>query len=130
MIDHDKLANVLDVPNTYEPPQLPTVHLEEDKQSDNDFQYARSNLCQIIEVGKDALREAIEIVSQDQNPRSIEAFSVLAKNLAEINKDLIGIHQQAPKKEEAVSQTNINNAVFVGSTNELLKMIKKETTDA
>ena len=129
-IDQNKLAEVLDV-DVYNPapkqlPSVPEAHVDSTFQSD--FEYARGNIFTFIETGKDALQEALTVASASESARGFEVVGGLLKNLSEINKQLIDIHKQKTEiSTPAPTQpgTSINNAVFVGSTAELLKLIGK-----
>jgi len=95
---------------------------------DNDFEHARDNLYDLIETGKDALLDMIEVAKQSENPRSYEVVGNILKQLADMNQQLLHLHSQkqrlnpvTPKTEQAASVTN--NAIFVGSTTELNKLI-------
>jgi ABC-type proline/glycine betaine transport system substrate-binding protein len=78
-------------------------------------------------TGQNALYSALEVAKQSEHPRAYEVVGNLMKQLADVNQQLMDIHQQKAKldgpKESAQKVTN--NAIFVGSTSELNKMIKK-----
>lgn len=93
----------------------------------NDFDNVRDNLYSLLDVGKEALDDMLEVSRQSENPRAYEVLGTMMKNLADMNQQLLDIHQQkqkivAPVKQESAQVTN-NNAIFVGSTTELAKMI-------
>lgn len=96
--------------------------------ADDDFENARINLQQLLLQGKEALENALEVAKQSEHPRAFEVVGNLIKQLADVNQQLMDLHQQkqkldAPAKGEAKKVTN-NNAIFVGSTAELNKLIK------
>lgn len=94
---------------------------------DNDFVNVRDNLYDLLETGRDALYEMLEVAKQSEHPRAYEVVGNLMKQLADMNQQLLDIHQQKRKLEPQVKTTEAstvtNNAIFVGSTNDLAKMI-------
>jgi hypothetical protein len=93
----------------------------------SDYDTARDNLRELLVTGQNALYSALEVAKQSEHPRAYEVVGNLMKQLADVNQQLMDIHQQKAKldgpKESAQKVTN--NAIFVGSTSELNKMIKK-----
>ena len=77
--------------------------------SDQDFQYARENLYNLIERGQDGLDELLEIAKASQHPRAFEVVGQLVDKLTTTNKELLNLHN-----------------LFVGSTADLQKFLKKE----
>jgi hypothetical protein len=94
-----------------------------------DADFARENIRELVTQGNQAVNELMLIARDGQHPRAFEVLSGLMKNLADMNKDLLEIQKRkkdlAPKAE---SQNNlsIDKAVFVGSTAELVKMLKTQ----
>ena len=92
-----------------------------------DYGKARNNLHSLLITGQEALNAALEVAQASENPRAFEVVGNLMKQLAEVNQQLMDLHQQkqkltAPdKKEQSANVTN--NAIFVGSTQELSKII-------
>ena len=99
----------------------------------NDFQYARENLYHIIERGRDAMDELLEIAKSEESPRAFEVFGQLLKNMTDSQQKLMELHQKKQKlendgeRQEVTKAQNVTNALFVGSTADLLKLVKKET---
>ena len=99
----------------------------------NDFQYARENLYHIIERGRDAMDELLEIAKSEESPRAFEVFGQLLKNMTDSQEKLMELHQKKQKlendgeRQEVTKAQNVTNALFVGSTADLLKLVKKET---
>jgi hypothetical protein len=94
---------------------------------ENDYDVARNNLRELLTTGQSALIQALEVAKQSEHPRAFEVVGNLMKQLADVNQQLMDLHQQkqkldAPKAGEKAKVTN--NAIFVGSTHELAKMIK------
>jgi hypothetical protein len=124
----DKLSQVFDVTpigNTEVLPQVAPQQIRND-QLDDDYETTRSNLHTILQQGQDALYHALEVAKASEHPRAFEVVGGLMKHLSDINTQLLDLHKkkqsiEAPTKEERKSVTN--NAIFVGSTNELSKML-------
>jgi len=95
------------------------------KDDDIDYNYARENYYNLIERNQDAVEEMLEIAKQSEHPRAFEVVGQLIKSGLDANKELMSLHKT--KKElsiEKSSGVNVNNAVFVGSTAELQKLLK------
>ena len=104
-----------------------------DDNENNDFKYARENLYHIIERGRDAMDELLEIAKAEESPRAFEVFGQLLKNMTDSQEKLMELHQKKQKlendgeRQEVTKAQNVTNALLVGSTAELLKLVKKET---
>ena len=105
---------------------------QEEKDAEEDFAVARENVKDILDKGTEALAGILRIAEASEHPRAYEVAANLIKTLTESNKSLLDLHEQrrqlAPvkveeKKPEAASVTN--NNVFVGTTAELLALIKQ-----
>ena len=95
--------------------------------SDSDFQYARENLYNLIERGQDGLDELLEIAKASQHPRAFEVVGQLVDKLTTTNKELLNLHKSKKDiRSERGGPTSVNNNLFVGSTAELQKFLKKE----
>lgn len=97
---------------------------------EDDYDHARTNLRKLLLDGQAALATALSVAQQSEHPRAIEVVGNLMKQMADINQQLLDLHQQkqkldAPKTEKSGSTTN--NAIFVGSTTDLNKLIKNMT---
>lgn len=93
---------------------------------ETDYDTTRENLRELLIVGQNALHHALEVAKQSEHPRAFEVVGNLMKQLADVNQQLMDLHQQkqkldAPKKG---ADKITNNAIFVGSTAELNKLIK------
>ena len=95
--------------------------------SDTDFQYSRENLYNIIERGSDAMDGLLEIAKETEHPRAYEVVGQLIDKLTNANKELIGLHKtmQTVKDDLIKSPQNVTNALFVGSTADLQKLLKQ-----
>jgi hypothetical protein len=94
-----------------------------------DADFARENIRELVVQGNQAVNELMLIARDGQHPRAFEVLSGLMKNLADMNKDLLEIQKRkkdlAPKAETQ-NNLNIDKAVFVGSTAELVRMLKTQ----
>ena len=104
----------------------PLVNGQEDE---TDFQYARENLYNLIERGQDGLEELLEIAKQSQHPRAFEVVGQMIDKPANTNKELLNLHKSKKdiQAEKTSGPTNVTNALFVGSTSELQKLLKGKT---
>lgn len=131
----ESLSNVFDVDHV-DPivGEIVEVNYEEVSTSDkieSDYDISRNNLHSLIEHGKQALEHALEVAKQSEHPRAFEVVGGLIKQLADVNQQLMDVHQQKKKLEEPSKgqqgKNVTNNSIFVGSTADLSKMIKQMT---
>lgn len=131
----DILDNVLGVTDIVEtttkdvtPPKpvlVPETKMTEED-IDNDYKYQRENFYNLIERGQDAIDGILDLARESEHPRTYEVAGQLIKNVAEVTEKL-GDLQSKMKKLKEVPNTapkNVTNALFVGSTAELQKMLK------
>lgn len=106
---------------------VPVVIDNNENVIESDTDYARKNIRSLIEKGNDAMDKLLMVADQSEHPRAYEVAAGLIKNLADLNKDLLELQKRKrdlQPKESAQNNLNIDKAVFVGSTAELVKMIK------
>lgn len=111
-------------------PELRTKDLPDDIAKD--YTYARENLYDVIEKGTSALDELVHLAKASEHPRAFEVVSQLTKTLVDANKDLLEIQKKVKslrKEDEKKGPNNVTNALFVGSTSELQKLIKGDSED-
>jgi len=106
-----------------------SVYNSADKEQDieTDYQYARENLYKVIESGSGALDELVELAKQSQSPRAFEIVGQLVKTLTDANKDLLEVQKKVKdlkREEKSKGPNNVTNALFVGNTTDLQKMLK------
>ena len=94
-----------------------------------DYRQTRNNLYALLNQGQDALIAALSVAKQSEHPRAFEVVGNLMTQLADVNEKLMKLHEKkqkldAPVKKEEQSKQVTNNAIFVGSTAELNKMIQ------
>jgi hypothetical protein len=91
------------------------------------YQQSKENLQGIIDQGQEAMEEILNIAKAGQHPRAFEVYGGLLKNMVDANKELLNIQKQMREMDEEKkkqSGTNIDKAIFVGSTSELSKLLK------
>ena len=97
-----------------------------DEDIDNDYKYQRENFYNLIERGQDAITGILDLARESETPRSYEVAGNLIKQVAEVNEKLVDLQMIMLKLKEVPSNApkNVTNALFVGSTAELQKMLK------
>ena len=123
MAEHnDKIAETLDL-TPVEPKEIVEVKPADDK-LENDFQYARENLYNIIERGTDALNGIVDLANQSQHPRSFEVVADLVRTLSGANKDLLDIQKKMKDMDpEKHGPKKVENNLFIGSTKDLTDLL-------
>ena len=122
------LDNVLGITDVVEPSTssvtLPEVIVPEEV--DNDYEYQRRNFYQLIERGQDAIDGILELAKESETPRSYEVAGNMIKQVADVTEKLGELQLKMQKLKEVPSNApkNVTNALFVGSTSELQKMLK------
>ena len=92
-----------------------------------DYEYTRGNLYSIIEKGQEALNGVLELAQESEMPRAYEVAGQLIKNVADATDKLLDLQKKLKEVEEekqTKGPSTVNNALFVGSTAELAKMLK------
>ena len=124
----DVLDNVLGITDVVETTTsnvtLPEVKVP--KEVDNDYEYQRRNFYQLVERGQDAIDGILELAKESEHPRSYEVAGQLIKNVADVTEKLGELQLKMQKLKEVPNNApkNVTNALFVGSTSELQKMLK------
>ena len=91
-----------------------------------DYDYTRGNLYSLIEKGQEAINGIMEVAGETASPRAYEVAGQLIKSVADTTDKLMDLQKKVKEVEEDNKTTNnvTNNALFVGSTSELSKMLK------
>ncbi len=94
-----------------------------------DYEYTRGNLYSIIEKGQEALNGILELAQESEMPRAYEVAGQLIKNVADATDKLMKLQKELKdvNEESAKGPTNVTNALFVGSTADLAKLLKSES---
>ena len=124
----DVLDNVLGITDVVETSTstvtLPNVKVPEEV--DNDYKYQRENFYRLVERGQDAIDGILELAKESEHPRSYEVAGNLIKQVADVTEKLGDLQIKMQKLKEVPNNApkNVTNALFVGSTSELQKMLK------
>jgi hypothetical protein len=92
-----------------------------------DYEYTRGNLYSIIEKGQEAINGILELAQESEMPRAYEVAGQLIKNVADATDKLLDLQKKLKdvnEEKETKGPSTVNNALFVGSTAELAKMLK------
>jgi hypothetical protein len=123
---NEKLSEVLDI-NPIEI-ETTTEIVEVKSTVDDDSDFARGNIRNLIEKGNKAMDDLLLVANASEHPRAYEVAAGLIKNLADLNKDLLEIQKRkkdlSPQDASNAKSINVDKAVFVGSTAELVKLLK------
>ena len=94
-----------------------------------DYEYTRGNLYSIIEKGQEALNGILELAQESEMPRAYEVAGQLIKNVADATDKLMKLQKELKdvNEESTKGPTNVTNALFVGSTADLAKLLKSES---
>jgi hypothetical protein len=92
-----------------------------------DYEYTRGNLYSLIEKGQEAINGILELAQETEAPRAYEVAGQLIKNVADATDKLLELQKKLKDIEEEKPRgpTTVNNALFVGSTAELSKLLKQ-----
>ena len=132
----DKLNEVLgiaEVDKTYENEVLPKkmnteVMVPEDKDPDIDFETGRKNLYNLLDKGNEAIDGILNLAKEGEHPRAYEVAGQLIKTVSEVSQNLLDLQEKLKKIKDVPEKgpKNVTNALFVGSTTELTKLLKNK----
>ena len=131
MSDFDSIDKALNVKSEIIDSPKPTVKKEDPKKTNEigkDYDYTRGNLYSLIEKGQEAINGIMEVAGETASPRAYEVAGQLIKSVADTTDKLMDLQKKVKEVEEESSKTTnnvTNNALFVGSTSELSKMLKQ-----
>ena len=130
----DKLNEVLgiaEIDKTFENEVLPKktsteIVVPEDKDPEIDFETGRKNLYNLIDKGNEAIDGILNLAKEGEHPRAYEVAGQLIKTVSEVSQNLLDLQDKLKKVKEVpnTGPKNVTNALFVGSTTELQKMLK------
>ena len=97
---------------------------------EKDYEYTRGNLYSIIEKGQEAINGILELAQDSEMPRAYEVAGQLIKSVSDASDKLIDLQKKLKdvNEEQSKGPTNVTNALFVGSTADLAKLIKQQNT--
>ena len=119
-------SSIVEVDSNYKPTLDTVKELSNDIKKD--YEYTRANLYSLIEKGQDAINGIMELAGEGGSPRAYEVAGQLIKSVGDVTDKLIDLQKKLKDVEEdTVKTTNnvTNNALFVGSTSELSKLLKQ-----
>ena len=124
MTFNSKFSEVLDV----DPPNQEVLEPSINNEVEDDYDYARKNLRDLIDSGMSDLNTVMDIARQSESPRAFEVATNLLKTLTDTNKDLLELAKKKKDLTQEKETKNVTNALFVGSTADLQKMIQGKST--
>ena len=127
MSKFDEIDEFLDVEPVDAPKNNKIEKVEKKEDSTLDYEYSRGNLYSLIEKGQEALNGILEVAQESDHPRAYEVAGQIIKSVGDTTDKLIDLQSKMKelKKEEKDSPKTVNNALFVGSTSDLSKLLKK-----
>jgi len=129
----DKLNESFNVSGEIIPAAVETIEQKVEKIAEvsddikKDYEYTRGNLYSIIEKGQEAINGILELAQESEMPRAYEVAGQLIKNVADATDKLMDLQKKLKDIDETKQSrgpTNVTNALFVGSTAELSKLLK------
>jgi len=124
MTFNSKFSEVLNI----EPPVLEVIEPSTNNEVEDDYDYARKNLRDLIDSGMGDLNTVMDIARQSESPRAFEVATNLMKTLTDTNKDLLELAKKKKELTQEKNTQNVTNALFVGSTADLQKLIQGNRT--
>lgn len=136
---HDSLNNTFDIEpvkeeksmKEYKKKAKDLVISDKSEDKEKDYQYARSQIYNIIDKMQESLNGAMEVAEQSEHPRAYEVVFNGARNAADVVDKLADLHKKmkevdvADQKVEATQNNTQNNIYMTGSTADLMAMIKE-----
>jgi hypothetical protein len=126
MMKVDKELGIVEkiVPQAVEVENYSPVISEDDLE--DDYEYQRRQFYNLVEKGSSAIDGILELAKESEHPRTYEVAGQLIKNVAEVTEKLGDLQKKMKELKEVPSNApkNVTNALFVGSTTELQKMLK------
>ncbi len=131
----DKLNETFNVDGEIVPVEAESVsekiekYASESNDIKKDYEYARGNLYSLVEKGQEAINGMLELAQESEMPRAYEVLGQLIKTTTETTEKLMALHKIKKDVEEDAPKgpTTVNNALFVGSTTELAKLLKQQS---
>jgi len=129
----ENLSKILDIEDVQIKDNLPQVVQKNEivttDEVESDAEFARTNIKGLIEKGNDAFTDLLKVAKESEHPRAYEVAAGFFKNLADLNKDLLELQKRKrdlkPELKNETQNINVDKAVFVGSTTDLVKFIKE-----
>ena len=134
MKEVDKILNIeppLNLPMDINEGQWTKENISKDDDIENDYKYQRENFYNLVERGQIAVEGILELAKESDHPRAYEVAGNLIKQVAEVTEKLGDLQEKMRKLKEVpdTAPKNVTNALFVGSTAELQRMIRGKKDD-
>ena len=129
--NYESIDNALDIESSIveSKPMKPVPPKQEKDDIKKDYEYTRANLYSLIEKGQEAINGIMELAGESASPRAYEVAGQLIKSVADTTDKLADLQKKVKDLEEDNTQKGpssvTNNALFVGSTSELSKLLKQ-----
>jgi len=130
---NENLSEIFDIEPIKKEEKLELVPVEHVNTSENeieeDFSYARNNIKGLISKGSLAVENILEVAKASEHPRAYEVAANLLKTMADMNKDLLDMQKKKRDltgEQKQSGPINVDKAVFVGSTADLIKKLKSD----
>ena len=127
----DNLNDTFNFETNIVPAEVSEVKKKEVKSNDDhiqkDYEYTRGNLYSIIEKGQEAINGILELAQESEMPRAYEVAGQLIKSVSDATDKLMDLQKKLKdvnEEEKSKGPSTVNNALFVGSTSELSKILK------
>jgi len=118
-------SNIVEIENVKEELKISPLKTDDIQK---DYEYTRANLYSLIEKGQEAINGIMELAGEGGSPRAYEVAGQLIKSVGDVTDKLIDLQKKLKEVEDESTKTTnnvTNNAVFVGSTSELSKLLKQ-----
>ena len=128
----DKLNEVLNITTEVMPIEVveekKEIVIPKDKDPDTDFEVGRENLYKLLDKGNEAIDGILALAKEGEHPRAYEVAGQLIKTVSEVSQNLLDLQDKLKKIKDIPDKgpKNVTNALFVGSTTELQKMLKEK----
>ena len=110
-------------------PKKKVVQVSEDAPQ-HDYEYSRAQLYNLVEKGQEAVNGILDVCQDSQHPRAYEVAGQLIKHVGDVTDKIVDLQKKMKALEEDQGPKNVtNNTMFVGSTSDLQKMLKKGILD-
>ena len=134
MKEVDKILNIeppLNLPMDISEGQWSKENISKDDDIENDYKYQRENFYNLVERGQNAVEGILELAKESDHPRAYEVAGNLIKQVAEVTEKLGDLQEKMRKLKEVpdTAPQNVTNALFVGATAELQRMIRGKKDD-
>lgn len=125
---NQNLSEIFDIEpvDSAEPSKTEIIPVESNDAVNSDTEFARQNIRELLTKGGKAIEELAVVARDSQHPRAYEVMAGMLKNLSDLNKDLLEIQKRKKDLtgESVAKNINVDKAVFIGSTADLIKQIK------